>query len=161
MVIFHFSHSSHISWFSWVQFSHSVMSDSLRPHELQHTRLPCPTPTPRAHPNSCPLSRWCHLTISSFVVPFSSCPQSFPTSVSFPMTRLFVSGAQRIRASASVLSMNIQGWCCESAAFSMPANLENSAVSKRLAKVSLHSNPKEQQCQRMLKLPHNSTHLTR
>ena len=94
MVIFHFSHSSYIYWFSSFQFSHSVMSDSLRPHELQHARPPCPTPTPRAHPNSCPLSRWCHLTISSSVVPFSSCPQSFPASGSFPMSQLFASGGQ-------------------------------------------------------------------
>ena len=68
---------------SSVQFSHSVVSDSLRPHELQHTRPPCPLPTPRAYPNSCPLSQWCHPTISSSVVHFSSCPQSFPASRSF------------------------------------------------------------------------------
>ena len=72
-----------------VQFSHSVMSDSLRPHELQHARPPCPSPTPGVHSNSCPSSRWCHPAISSSVVPFSSCPQSLPASESFPMSQLF------------------------------------------------------------------------
>ena len=97
---------------SSVQFSRSVVSDSLQPHGLQHTRLPCPSPIPRAYPNSCPLSRWCHPTISSSVVPFSSCPQSFPASASFPMSRFFASGGQSIgvSASASVLPMNIQDW---------------------------------------------------
>ena len=80
----------------YVQFHHSVMSDSLRSHESQHTRPPCPSPTPGVYPNSCPLSRWCHLTISSSVVPFSSYLQSFPTSGSFPMSQLFASGGQRI-----------------------------------------------------------------
>ena len=86
------------------------MSDSLGPHEPQHTRPPCPSPTPRVHPNSCLLSRWCHPTISSSVVPFSSCPQSFPVSGSFPMSQLFTSGDQSIEASASklVLPMNTQ-----------------------------------------------------
>ena len=74
--------------FSSVQFSHSVVSDSLRPHELQHTRPPCPSPTPRVHPNPCPLSQWCHPTVSSSVVPFSSCPHYFPASGSFPMSQL-------------------------------------------------------------------------
>ena len=88
------------------------MSDSLRPHGLQHARLPCPSPPPRANSNSCPLSQWCHLTISSSVIPFSSCLQSFPESGSFPMSQLFASGAQiiRVSASASVLPMNIQDW---------------------------------------------------
>ena len=96
-----------------VQFSHSVMSDPLRSHGLQYTRLPCPSPTPRAYSNSCPLSRWCHQTISSSVVPFSSCPQSFPASGSFQMSHFFISGGQSIgvSASASVLPMNIPlGW---------------------------------------------------
>ena len=75
-----------------VQFSHSVMSDSLQPHEPQHARPPCPSPTPRVYLNSCPLSQWCHLTISSSIVPFSSCLQSFPTSGSFQMSQLFTSG---------------------------------------------------------------------
>ena len=74
--------------FSSVQFSHSVVSDSLRPHELQHTRPPCPSPTPRVHPNPCPLSQWCHPTVSSSVVPFSSCPHYFPAWGSFPMSQL-------------------------------------------------------------------------
>ena len=95
-----------------VQFSHSVMSDSLKPHGLQHARPPCPSPTPRACSNSCPLSKRCHLTISSFVVPFSSCLQSFPASGSFPISQFFASGGQSIGvlASASVLPMNIQDW---------------------------------------------------
>ena len=95
-----------------VQFSYSVVSDSLWPHELQHTRPPCPSPTPRVYSNSCPLSRWCHPTISSSVVPFSSCPQSFPVSGSFQMSQLFTSGGQSIgvSASASVLPMNTQEW---------------------------------------------------
>ena len=88
------------------------MSNSLWPHELQHTRLPCASPSPRACSNSRPLSRWCHPTISSSVVPFSSCLQSFPASGSFQMSQLFASGGQSIGApaKASVLPMNIQGW---------------------------------------------------
>ena len=97
---------------SSVQFSHSVMSDSLRPHESQHARLPCPSPTPGVHPNSCPSSWWGHSAISSSVVPFSSCPQSLPASESFPMSQLFASGGQSIGVSAlaSVLPKNIQNW---------------------------------------------------
>ena len=96
--------------FSPVQFSHSVVSDSLRPHGPQHARLPCPSPTPGLYRNSCPLSRWCHPTVSSSVVPFSSRHQYFPASGSFPMSQLFTSGGQSIGASAStwVLPMNIQ-----------------------------------------------------
>ena len=86
------------------------MSHSLWPHELQHTRLPCPSLSPGACSNSCPLSHRCHLTVSSSVVPFSSCLQSFSASGSFPVSRLFASGGQSIGASASVLPMNIQGW---------------------------------------------------
>ena len=91
---------------------HSVMSDSLRPHGLQHARLPCPSPTPRVCSNSCPSSQWCHPTISSSVVPFSSCLQSFPASGSFPISQFFTSDGQSIgaSASASVLPMNIQDW---------------------------------------------------
>ena len=98
--------------FSSVQFSHSVMSDSLRPHESQHARLPCPSPTPRVYPNSCPFSQWCHPTISSSVIPFSSGLQSFPTSGSFQMTQFFTSGGQNIgiSVSTSVLPMNTQDW---------------------------------------------------
>jgi len=83
-------------WLSSVQFSRSVVSNSLRPHESQHARPPCPSPTPRVHSNSCPLSRWCHPAISSSVVPFSSCPQSLPASKSFPMSQLFAWGGQSI-----------------------------------------------------------------
>ena len=95
-----------------VEFSCSVVSDSLRPHELQHARPPCPSPTPGVCSNSCPLSRWCHPTISSSVLPFSSCLQSFPASGSFLMSQFFASGGQSIgfSASASVLPMNIQYW---------------------------------------------------
>ena len=98
--------------FSSVQFSCSVMSDSLRPHGLQHTRPPCPSPTPGVSSNSCPLSWWCHPTISFSVVPFSSCPRSFPASGSFPMSQFFASGGQIIGISAStlVLPMNTQDW---------------------------------------------------
>ena len=95
-----------------VQFSCSVVSNSLRPHGLQHARPPCPSPTPGVYSNSCPLSRWCHLIISSSVIPFSSCLQSSPASGSFQMSQFFASGGQGIRVSAStsVLPMNIQGW---------------------------------------------------
>ena len=98
--------------FSSVQFSHSVVSDSLQPHGLQHARPPCPSPTPGVYSNSCPLSWWCHPTISSSVVPFSSCLQFFPGSRSFPVSQFFASGGQNIEvsASASVLPMTIQGW---------------------------------------------------
>ena len=97
---------------SSVQFSCSVMSDSLRSHELQHARPPCPSPTPGVHPNLCPSSRWCQPTISSSVILFSSCLQSFPASGSFQMSQLFASDGQSIgvSASASVLPMNTQGW---------------------------------------------------
>ena len=97
---------------SSVQFSRSVVSNALRPHELQHARPPCPSPTPGVHPNPCPLSWWCHPTISSSVVPFSSCPQSFPASGSFQMSQLFASGSQIIgvSASTSVLPLNTQDW---------------------------------------------------
>ena len=98
--------------FRSVQFSRSFMSDSLRPHGLQHTRLPCPSPTPGAYSNSCPSRRWCHPTLSSSVVPFSSCLQSFSASGSFPVSCFFGSGGQSIgvSASGSVLPMNLQGW---------------------------------------------------
>ena len=92
-------------------FSRSVVSGSFWPHGLQHTRLSCPSPTPGVHPNPCPLSQWCHPTISSSAVPYSSCPQYFPTWGSFPMSQLFASGGQGIgaSASASVIPTNIQG----------------------------------------------------
>ena len=95
-----------------IQFSHSVLSDSLWPHGFQHARLSCLSPTPGAYSNSCPLRWWCHPTISSSVIPFSSHLQSFPVSGSFPMSQFFASGGQSIgvSASASVLPMNIQDW---------------------------------------------------
>ena len=86
------------------------MSNSLWPHELQHARLPCPSPSPRVCSNSCPLSQWCHPTISSSITPFSSCPQSFPASGSFPISHRLLSDGQSMRASSSVFPMNVQGW---------------------------------------------------
>ena len=98
--------------FSSVQFSRSIVSDSLQPHELQHARPPCPSPTPGVYPNPCPSSQWCHPAISSSVVPFSCCPQSFPALRSFPMSQFFTWGGQSIgvSASTSVLPMNTQDW---------------------------------------------------
>ena len=98
--------------FSSVLFSRSVVSDSLRPHELQHARPPCPSPTPRIHSNPRPSSQWCHLAISSFVIPFSSCPQSLPASGSFPMSQLFTWGGQStgVSALASFLPKITQDW---------------------------------------------------
>ena len=114
----HLWYLRHINWrwihvmilFSSVQFSRSVVSDSLRPHESQHTRPPCPSPTPRVHSNSCPSSWWCHPAISSSVVPFSSFPQSLPASGSFPISQIFAWGGQSIgvSAAASVLPTNTQ-----------------------------------------------------
>ena len=97
---------------SSVQFSCSVVSDSLQPHELQHTRPPCPSPTPRVHSNSCPSSQWCRPAISSSVVPFSSCPQSLQVSESFPMSQFFAWGGQStgVTALASFLPKNTRGW---------------------------------------------------
>ena len=102
----------YICYLSSVQFSHSIVSDSLPPHESQHTWPSCPSPTPGVYPNSCALSQWCHPTISSSVVPFSSCPPSLPASGSFPMSQLFTSGGQstRVSVSALVLPMNNQDW---------------------------------------------------
>ena len=97
---------------NWVQFSNSVLSDFWRLHWLQHARLPCPSPTPRVYPSSCTLSRWCHPTISSSVVPFSSCLQSSPVSGSFSLSQFITSGGQStgLSASASILPMNNQDW---------------------------------------------------
>ena len=98
--------------FSSVQFSSSLVSDSLQPHESQHARPPCPSPTPGVHSDSCPSSRSCHPVISSSVVPFCSCPESFPASESFPMSQIFAWGGQStgVSALASFLPKNIQGW---------------------------------------------------
>ena len=119
-ILFHFRLLQNIAYSSLcyavipcsIQFSHSVMSDSLRLHGLQHAKPPCPSPAPRVHPNSCPLSWWCHPTVSSSVVPFSSCPQSFPASGSLQMSQLFTSGGQSfgVSASTSVLPVNTQDW---------------------------------------------------
>ena len=116
---------------SSVQSSHSVMSDSLRPHGLQHARPPCPSPTPRVYSNSCPLSWWCHPTISSSVVPFSSHLQSFPASGSFQMSQFFTSDGQSIgvSASTSVLPVNTQDW------FPLGLTVWTSLQSKGLSRV--------------------------
>ena len=99
-------------WLSSIQFSCSVVSDSMRPYEPQHARPPCPSPTAGVYPNPCPWSQWCHPTISSSVIPFSSCPQSFPASGSFQMSQLLASGGRSIgvSASTSVLPLNTQDW---------------------------------------------------
>ena len=112
-------------------FRHSVVSDSSQPHGLQQARLPCPSPSPRACSNSCPLSWWCHQTISSSVVPFSCCLQSFPESGSFPMSWFFASGGQSTGASAStsVLSMNIQCWLFLELTVGSPCNPRDSQES--------------------------------
>ena len=116
--------------FSSVQFSHSVVCDSLRPHELQHARPPCPSPTTTVHSNSSPLSRWCHPAISSPVIPFSSCLQSLSASETFPMSQLFTWGGQstRVSALASVLPKKSQGWSLERTGWT-------SLQSKRLSRV--------------------------
>ena len=103
---------AHGWWIGSVQFSRSVVSDSLRPHESQHARPPCPSPTPGVHSDSRPSSQWCHLAISSSVIPFSSCPQSLPASESFPMSQLFTWGGQStgVSALASFLPKNNQVW---------------------------------------------------
>ena len=109
--IIYFCFIDYTKAFNYVnQFSHSVMSDSLCPYGLQHTRLPCPSPTPKAYSNFCPLSPWCHPTISFSDIQFSSCLQSFPASGSFPMSQFLTSGGQSIGASASVLPMSIRDW---------------------------------------------------
>ena len=107
-----FFHGSHMTQLRLSQFSRSVVSDSLGSHGLQHTRLPCPSPTPGACSNSCSSSQWCHPTVSFSVIPFSSCLQSFPGSGSFQMSQSFASGGQStgVSASASVLPINIQDW---------------------------------------------------
>ena len=101
--------SRHQSFPASVQFSHSVVSDSLRPHGLQHARPPCPSPTPRVYSSSCLLSQWCHPAISSSVIPFSSCLQSFPAPGSFPVSQFFTSGGQSIGVSASTSVLPMAG----------------------------------------------------
>ena len=106
------THLFQFALFSSVQFSRSVVSDSLQPHELQHARPPCPSPTPGVHSDSRPSSQWCHPAISSSVVPFSTCPQSLPASESFPLSQLFAWGGQStgVSALASFLPKKSQGW---------------------------------------------------
>ena len=95
-------------YYSSVQFSRSIVSDSLQPHGPQHTRLPCPSPTPGVYPNSCPSSRWCYSIFSSSVIPFSFCPQSFPVSGSFQMSQFFTLGGQSVGVSASTSVLPIE-----------------------------------------------------
>ena len=131
----------YIVFFKIFQFSRSVVSNSLWPHGLQHARLPCPSPTPGAYSDSCPLIRWCHANMSAFVVPFSSCFQSFPASWCFPMSQFFPSGGQRIgvSASASVFPMNIQDW------FPLGWTGWVSLQSKGLSKVSFNTTVQKHQ----------------
>ena len=112
------------SVFSSVQFSHSVISDSLRPHESQHARPPCPSPTPGVHSDSCPSSWWCHPAISSSVIPLSSCPQSLPASEFFPMSQLFAWGGQStgISALSSFLLKKSQGWSLQNGLVGSPCS---------------------------------------
>ena len=121
------------------QFSCSVVSDSLWLHELQHTRPPCSSPTPRVHPNPCPSSWWCHPAISSSVIPFSSCLQSLPASGLFPMSQLFAWGGQstRVSASASVLPMNTQDWL--PLGWSGWTSLQSKGFSRVFSKTSINS----------------------
>ena len=122
-----------------VQFSHSVVSNSLRPHEPQHTRPPCPSPTPGVHPNPCPLSRGCHPIVSSSVIPFSSCLQSFPPSGSFPVSQFFASGGQSIgvSAAASAFPMNSQGWF--PLEWTCLSSLQSKGLSRVFSSTTVHS----------------------
>ena len=124
----------YIQWnvqFSSVQFSHSVVSNSLQPHKSQHARPPCPSPSPGVHSNSCPLSRWCHPAISSSVIPFSSGPQSLPASESFPMSQLFAWGGQStgISALASFFPKKSQGWPLQNGLVGSPCSPRDSQES--------------------------------
>ena len=122
-----------------IQFSPSVLSKSLQPHRLQHTNLPCPSPTPGACSNSCSLSQWCHPIISSSVSPFSSCLQSFPASGCFPMSQFFASGGQSTgaSASASVLPMNMQDWF--PLGWTGLISLQSKGLSKVFSRTTVHS----------------------
>ena len=132
--------------FSSVQFSRSVMSNCLRPHESQHARPPCPSPTPGVHSNSCPSNRWWHPVISSSVIPFSSYPQSLPASGSFPMSQLFAWGGQSIgvSASASVLPMSTRDW--SPLGWTGWISLQSKGLSRVFSNVGLHL------------IPHNKVH---
>ena len=133
-------------------FSHWVMSISLWPHGRQHSRLPCPSPSLRACSNSCPLSRWCIPTSSSSVIPFSFCLQSFPASVYFPMSQLFVSGGQSIRASASVLPVNIQDWF--SWGLTGLISLQSKGLSRVFSNTSLKASILQRSAFLTVQLPH-------
>ena len=121
------------------QFNCSIVSDSLRPHGLEHTRPPCPSSTPGVYPNSYPSSWWCHPTISSSVIPFSSCPQFFPASESFPMSQFFTSSDQStgVSASASVLPMNIQDW--SPLGWNGWISLQSKELSRIFSKITLYN----------------------
>ena len=141
------------------QFSSSVVSNSLRPHELQHARRPCPSSTPGVYSNSCPSSWWCHPIILSSVVPFSSCPQSFPTSGSFPMSQFSASGGQSIRASASVLPMTIEE--CFPLGLTGWISLQSKGLSSLLQHHSLKASILRPSAFFMVQLSHSYTALTR
>ena len=128
-------------WFSSVQFSCSVVSGSSRPHAPQHARPPCPSPTPGVHPNPSPLSRWCHLTISSSVIHFSSCPQSLPASESFPVSQLLTSGGQSIgvSASTSVLPMNTRD--CSPLGWTSWISLQSKGLSRVFSSTTVQKHP--------------------
>ena len=119
-----------IHHFSSVQFRSSVVSNCLRPHELQDARPPCPSPTPRVHSNSCPSSQWCHPAISSSVVPFSSCPRSLPASEFFPMSQLFAWRGQSIRVSASVSVLPKNTWDWSPLEWTGWISLKSSGISR-------------------------------
>ena len=129
-------------YLSSFQFSRSIMSDPLWPHKSQHTRLPCPSPTPRVHSNSCPSSWWCHPAISSSIIPFSSCSQSLPVSGSLPISQIFAWGGQNIgvSASASVIPMNTQDW----SPLGLPGWI--SLQSKGLSRVFSNTTVQKHQC---------------
>ena len=133
-ILYHLSHS--VS-----QFSRSVVSDSLWPHESQHARPPCPSPTPGVYSNPFPLSRWCHPAISSSVSPFSSCPQSVPASGSFPMNHLFAWGGQStgVSASASVLPVNTQDW--SSLGWTGWISLQSKGLSRVFSNTTVQNHP--------------------
>ena len=141
-----------LSYLSSVQFSRSVVSNSLQPHELQHARPPCPSPTPGVHPDSRPLSQWCHPAISSSVVPFSSCPWSLPASESFPMSQLFTWGGQStgVSALASFLPKKSQGWSPSNGLVGSPCSTRDSQESSPTPQLkSINSS--------VLSLPHSPT----
>ena len=137
---FNFNRSP-ITRYCSVQFSRSVVSNCLRPKELQHARPPCPSSTPGVHSDSHPLSQWCHPAISSSVIPFSSCPQSLPTSESFPMSQLFAWGGQStgVSAFASFLPKKSQGW--SPSEWTGWISLQSKGLSK-LSKFTNNSSPK-------------------